>query len=155
MSLANLYHSWGEIKGAATLVVIGDAGTGQISHPTFVGHQVATEEWTTTPITVDRTLLGTAPQTVSVLQMGRPSTSSNIVESDFPILPSPGKYLLFLTPSPIAGQWYPVGAPQGVFPITPDGKVNAYTNAGIPVRGVSLEQVVAAEQSAVAIPSTP
>lgn len=153
--LAHWYRSWGELKGASTLVVLGDAGIGQLAHPVFAGDQRASEAWTTTPIAIEQTPLGTAPHTLSVLQSGRPSSGSSIVKSDFPILHSPGRYLLFLTPSPIAGQWYPVGAPQGVFPITPDGEVNAYTDAGIAVRSVPLAQIVAAERSAVAIPSTP
>ena len=152
VSLGHVYSNWSEIKGASTLVVIGTAGIPQPAHPHFVGHHMASEIWTQTPITVERTLLGSASQSLSILQSGQPSTAALVVESDFPILTQGTRYLLFLTPSPIPGQWYPVGAPQGVFPISGDAKVNMYTDVGVPVHDLPLNQVIGTIQAAPAAP---
>lgn len=152
-SLSHVYSTWSELKAASTLVIIGTTGTPQPTHPQFEGHQVASETWTQTPISIERTLLGSAPQSLTILQMGQPSTSALDVESDFPILTSGVRYLLFLTPSPIAGQWYPVGATQGVFPVTGDGKVNMYSDVGIPVHDLPLDAVINAELMAPVPPS--
>ena len=73
-----------------------------------------------------------------------------IVE-DFPVLSSGNRYILFLTASPIAGEFYPVGAPQGVFTVSAGNQVNSYVTGpleGIPVHDVPLDQVIQAVQSA-------
>ena len=143
--------SWGQLKGLSSLVVIGVTGAPQPADPQFQGHHLFKEDWTQTPVGIERVLVntgGAVPPTVSILQMGKPSTPDAPVISDFPILSAGTRYLLFLTPSPIPGQWYPVGAPQGVFTIAASGLANMYSDQGIQIHDAVLDQIVATIQAA-------
>jgi hypothetical protein len=143
--------SWGQLKGLSSLVVIGVTEVPQPANPQFQEHPLFKEDWTQTPVHIQQVLVstgGAVPPTVSVLQAGKPSTPDAPVTSDFPILSEGARYILFLTPSPIPGQWYPVGAPQGVFTITADGHVNTYTGQGLQIHNATLDQVIAAIQAA-------
>jgi hypothetical protein len=143
--------SWGQLKGLSSLVVIGVAGAPQPANPRFQEHPLFKEDWTQTPVYIQQVLVstgGAVPPTVSILQTGKPSTPDEPVTSDFPILSAGTRYLLFLTPSPIRGQWYPAGAPQGVFSVTAGGRVNMYTGQGLQIHNAALDQVVAAVRAA-------
>ncbi len=155
ISIAKTFKSWGELKGASALIVLGTAGaqqsqTGDHGFP-----------WTTTTIHLDRILRGSAPtsQTLLVRQVGGAAGGTVEVADEFPLL-SPGtRYLLFLTLSPIAGQWYPVGAFQGAFTVSTDGRVNSFvpggTAGGINVHDQPLDKVIQAVLAAPALKVSP
>jgi hypothetical protein len=143
--------SWGQLKGLSSLVVIGVTGDPQPASPQFQGHPLFKEDWVQTPVHIHRVLVNTGravPPMVSILQMGKASTPNAPVISNFPILSAGTRYLLFLTPSPISGQWYPVGAPQGVFSVAADGRVNMYTGKGLQIHNAALDQVITKIQAA-------
>jgi hypothetical protein len=154
ISIAKTFKSWGELKGASTLIAFATAGTqqGEIGVQGF--------PWTTTSVHVEQVLRGSAQvgQTVLVRQVGGTAGGRTDVADEFPLL-SPGtRYLLFLTPSPLSGQWYPVGAFQGVFTVSADGMVNSLvggTAGGMTVKDMALSEVVQAVQAAPAMNVSP
>jgi hypothetical protein len=81
------------------------------------------------------------------------------VVSQFPSLQSGERYLLFLTPSPFPGEFYPVGAFQGVFTVSADGLVNNVSQAasatGVSVHDVPLDQVQESIRTAPALDASP
>ncbi len=158
MHLAREYPSWGHLKGASALIVLGAASAQHTETPTGVGDI----PWTTTTVQVERSLsaAAAAPQTVLIRQAGGVDTNGVPSKSvDFPLLTSGDRYLLFLTPSPIAGQYYTVGAPQGVFRIDPDGLANSFTDEaaqiGVSVHGLPLDRLISAVQAAPAVSAAP
>ncbi len=60
----------------------------------------------------------------------------------FPLLHISSRYILFLTPSPIATQMYPVGAYQGVFSVDTNNQVNSINEQGLPIKDVPLNTFV-------------
>ena len=156
LSIAKPFPSWGALKGAATFIVLGTAGAQQ---STVDQHG---QPWTTTTVQVERSLAakGTADATVRVRQLGGVTPNGTLAQSeDFPLLTVGGRYLLFLTPSPLSGEYYPVGAPQGVFAVTADGHVNSFSavaaQIGVPVSGATLDQIIQLIQAAPALDVTP
>ncbi|HCI79270.1 MAG TPA: hypothetical protein DHW02_06245, partial [Ktedonobacter sp.] len=80
-----------------------------------------------------------APQTVLVRQQGgvAPDGTQWIVD-DFPLLKIGSRYILYLTPSPYGAEFYPVGAPQGVFVVNANTSVSSFTPVGVQVKDVPL-----------------
>lgn len=160
MDVAKVFSSWGALKGASTRIVVGTAGTQRYSL-VHIGSGPGSDPWTSTEVHVEMTLQGSAQETVLVRQLGGP-TSDGAVETvdQFPVLQPGQRYLLFLTPSePFPGEFYPVGAFQGVFPISQNGRVNPFspaaTSIGVPVRDMPLTDVVNAIHGARALNVTP
>ena len=137
------FRSWGALKGASDLIVAGTAGA---QRTTADDHNIP---WTATTVRIDRSLQGDiAPgHSVDVRQTGGVTPDGTDIHiQDFPLLTPGTRYLLFLTPAVVVpDQFYPVGAPRGVFTISPDDMVDSYNVAaveiGVAVRGIPLEQL--------------
>ncbi len=146
LQLAHNFTSWGQLKGAATFVVVGTAGQ-QGSSTDRNGFP-----WTTTTVHVDRIVAdpgGLVAQDVTVRQMG----SATLTIENFPLLQPGSRYLLFLTPTVVTtDQYYPIGAYQGVFTVAPDDTVRSLTSGpgtgGLQMQGSSLDRVIAEIQAA-------
>jgi len=156
-SFAKIFTSWGELKGAATSIVIGTAGAQQ----TVVDSHG--RPWTTTAVQVSQTLQGdtTTAQPLLVRQLGGVAGDGRDWQLDgFPLLTSGSRYLLFLTPTLVTpGQFYPVGGPMGTFKVDTDGHVNAYSpevaQIGVSVPSAPLDQVIQALTAAPTVATTP
>ncbi len=156
-SLAKSFPSWSALKGAASLIVLGTAGAQHIT-----GGSPTSAPWTTTTIHVERVVqgAGASTQTVLVRQLGGVGPDGTLWNSDdFPLLTKDGHYLLFLTPSPSPAEFYPVGAPQGIFTVSAAGRVSAYNavaaQVGVAVQDAPLEQIMQAVVAAPAARVTP
>lgn len=156
-SFANSFTSWGELKGASTLIVLGTAGTHHAS-----GGSATEAPWTTTPVHVERLLKGDSGGTKTVLirQLGGVGPDGSLWSStDFPLLTPGQRYLLFLTPSLLQDQYYPVGAPQGVFSVTLDGRVNSYSavvaRVGVSVQDAAVEPLIQEVRMAAEVTTAP
>jgi len=141
-SLADGFASWGKLKGASTLIVVGTAGAQQTTVNSYG------EPWTATTVQVDRALkgAGTGPQTVLIRQIGGAASNGVWNMEGFPLLTPGSRYLLFLTPSPVSGQFYPVGGPQGAFPVSATGAASSYSEdaatVGMSLHGRAIDQVI-------------
>jgi hypothetical protein len=153
-SLARVYKSLGELKGASTLIVVGTVTKQRVvmddppSPNTLSTFAVARTVWSK----------GAQPQTIDVRQMGGTAPDgTRWISRDFPALQIGGHYLLFLTPGQNTGQYYPVGAFQGVFAIDVHQSVNPYTadaahlGVGASISDVPLDQFVQSIQLAPAV----
>lgn len=152
-SLAFEYNSFGELKGGSTLIVSGSVRTQR----NILGNQGVPS--TLSQVEVQQVLWSKdrVPQTLEVRQMGGVGADgTQWVEDEFPLLASGHQYILFLTPALSAGEFYPVGAYQGVFVMNPDGTVDSVTRGpqrvGVQVHGMPLAQFVSSVQAAPLIP---
>lgn len=142
---AGEFRSWGALKGASDLIVVGIASA---QHTTVDDHNLPS---TATTIQIDHSMQGDiAPgHSVDVRQTGGVTPDGTDIHlQDFPLLTPGTRYLLFLTPAGVVpAQFYPVGALCGVFTISPDDMVDSYNDAaaeiGVAVRGLPLAQLTA------------
>ncbi len=152
-SLARTFKTWGSLKGAATLIVVGTAGSQNIElDPSLEQLPDGTSyhlPWTATTIQVERVLKGsqTGLQTVLVRQRGSLTTENpRVISEDFPLLTTGQRYLLFLVLSEVPGEFYPTGSFQGVFSVNAEGGVNPFTadggTLGVPVHNAPLAQTL-------------
>lgn len=121
--LARNYSSLGQLKGASTLIVLGKVTQQQ----TRIGSD--NFPTTTSEIHVEKVLWskGEHPQIVKVRQDGGTTADgTEWIMEDFPLFKVGERYLLFLTPSPYAGELYPTGAFEGAFKVDAQNKVNSY-----------------------------
>ena len=155
-TFAHNYTSLGEMKGASTLIVLGTV-TGQTM--VIGSHGVPS---TLSTLVIERTLKHTSAtvQTVVIKQLGgvTPDGSRWIVEN-FPSLTIGTRYVLFLTPSLNPGVFYPVGAPEGIYPVSTGGAVNSFTteaaHMGIAIQNVALDLFLQHVQAAPNRPTQP
>jgi hypothetical protein len=146
VSLVRSFDSWHELKAATLYVVLGTAGAQQSVVNT---HHFP---WTTTDVTVDRTLIGPqgqAPHSLLVRQRGSNASGNVTIVIGVPMLIPGQRYLLFLTPTVIIPDvYYPVGSYQGVFVISKDDLVSSISweaaQAGVSVNNAPLAQIVQA-----------
>ena len=151
------FRSWGALKGASSLIVVGMASA---QRTTADDHNIP---WTATAVRIDRSLQGDiAPGlSVDVLQTGGVTPDGTDIHiQDFPLLTPGIRYLLFLTPAIVVpDQFYPVGALRGVFTISPDGVVDSYNDAaadiGVAVKAIPLEQLTATVHATIALDVRP
>jgi len=151
------FRSWGALKGASDLIVVGTAGA---QRTTADDHNIP---WTATTVRIDRSLQGDiAPgHSVDVRQTGGVTPDGTDIHiQDFPLLTPGTRYLLFLTPAVVVpAQFYPVGALCGVFTISPDDLVDSYNDAaadiGVAVRGIPLEPLTATIHATTALDVRP
>lgn len=146
MSLAEEFTSWGQLKGASTLIVLATAGTQETQAN---AHRFP---WTTTTFHIDRTLLnreGAEIRTVLVRQLG-PAGANRILTGGFPVFQPGAQYLLFLTPTTIIPDvYYPVGSFQGVFRVTEEGSVHSISaETGVVVHDAALDAIIEAVAAA-------
>lgn len=138
-SIAHTYMSLNELKSASTLIVMGTV----VGQKSSVGNHGIV--YTVSTLRVERILLGkpTTSSTVQVRQQGgiAPDGTRWIVE-DFPLLNIGSRYILYLTPSPYAVEFYPVGAPQGVFVVNTNSSVSSLTAVGLSVKDVPLSTFI-------------
>jgi hypothetical protein len=147
---AETFPTWGKLKGAATLIVIGIAGAQQAN----MNKQDITR-WTATTINIQHVVTGSAQsgQSVRVRQVGgiRPDGIPAVSEQE-PLLTSGTRYLLFLRPVPeTPGEFYPLG-PMGLFTVDATGHVHSFSATGaalgVDAQGAELQAVLDAVQSA-------
>jgi hypothetical protein len=147
MSQVKAFTSWGQLKGASSLVVLATAGTRELQ---VDAHRFP---WTTTTFQIDRTLIdreGTEVRTVLVRQLGPVDAATTMITECFPLFRPGAQYLLFLTPTGIIPDVsYPVGSFQGVFAVTVDGYVTSISaEVGVVVHSVPLDTIMAAVAAA-------
>jgi len=149
-SYAETFTTWGALKAAATLVVIGVAGTQQATRS-----QQDSTPWTSTTVNIKTVVAGAARpgQAIRIRQAGgvRPDGIVAVSEQG-PFLTGGTRYVLFLRPvSEMPGEFYPLG-PMGIFTVDTSGQVHSFSATGaalgVDVRGVELAQVLAAVQNA-------
>lgn len=99
--------------------------------------------YTTSVLSVERTLVGKLTKAVSVRQTGGVMSDGTQMEVEgFPLLHIGSRYILFLTPSPVPPQMYPVGAFQGVFVVDTNKNVSSLSEQGLPIKDVPLDTFV-------------
>ncbi|HZU70892.1 MAG TPA: hypothetical protein VFA09_26690 [Ktedonobacteraceae bacterium] len=136
-SLAHIYRSLKELKGDSTLIVLGTVN----SQSTSIGNHGI--PYTTSVLNIERTLLGKLTKKVLVRQIGGIMSDGASMEVEgFPLLHIGSRYFLFLTPSPITAQMYPVGAYQGVFVVDTNNQVSSINGQGLPIKDVPLNTFV-------------
>ena len=136
-SLAHTYTSLKELKRDSILIVQGTVSR----QTTSIGNHGI--PWTTSTLSVERTLVGKLPQAVLVRQTGGVTSDGTRWEvEDFPLLQIGSHYILFLTASPIPTELYPVGAPQGVFVVDKNNNVSSLNEEGLPVESIPLNTFV-------------
>lgn len=149
-SYAETFPTWGELKKAATLIVIGTAG----AQLTTMGQQDSVP-WTSTTINIESVVAGSARpgESVRVRQAGgvRPDGIRAVSEQE-PLLTGGTRYVLFLRPAPeMPGEFYPLG-PMGIFTVDATSRVHSFSATGaalgIDVQGIELQGLIAAVQSA-------
>jgi hypothetical protein len=144
LRLSREYRSWGELKGASHLVIIGTVGA-QSSFKDNHGFP-----WTNSMIHVQRVIVDrqqSSPKEVTMSQYGVIGDEGVTVKG-FPVLQTGSTYLLFLTPTTLAdGFYYPIGQFQGAFTVGTDGLVNSMAMesgaVGLPVNNRPLDEVIA------------
>lgn len=145
-SLTRLFRSYGELKGGASLVVLGTANAQQVS--STAGRTGMA--WTDTTVRVDQVLFqrdANTPQTVVVRQAGGIAGNAQVVADDIPPMTIGERYLLFLVPDVLdPSKYYIVGAHQGGFHVGTDNAVNSLAQdaagTGLPIHDVPLDQVI-------------
>jgi hypothetical protein len=151
-SLAHTYKSLGELKGDSTLIVVGTVSNQQ----TAVGNHGI--PYTNSTFLIERTVMSKSSpsQTILVRQMGGvTSDGTQWVVEGFPLLQTGSRYVLFLTPALSPGEFYTVGAPQGVFTVSAGDTVSSFTNIGVSVKDLPTDTFIQQIQSALATPTHP
>lgn len=150
------YTSLGELKGASTSVLIGTVTAQKVS---LDSHGVPS---TLSTLAIEQTLKGASAvgQTVEIKQFGGVTQDgTQWVMENFPLLKTGTRYFVFLTPSPLPGVFYPVGAPQGVYVVNASREVNSLTpevaQMGVAVQNVPLDQFTQQVQAAPDVPIKP
>lgn len=154
-SLAHNFGSLAELKGGATLVVLG----------TVVSQQNEVDAYgvpsTLSMFQVQQTLFGAQLEGTSLVvrQLGGVGADgAKWRDDEFPPLTSGARYVLFLTPALSQGEYYTVGAYQGVFAVDSNGDVTSFTKVttggfqiGVPVQAMSLAGFIHQVQATAAV----
>jgi hypothetical protein len=119
MSLRRTYKTWAELVADSSMVVVGVAGTQTQRHGRLGLPETTTAFEVETPV-LERG--GEGHSVVCVQQIG-PVPQHTWADETWP-LPAPGeRFLLFLVLAPHKGVYFPVGAYQGVYHVTPDDQL--------------------------------
>ena len=144
-SLAHVYHSLSEMKKSSTIIVLGTVSAQSV----VVGLHGVPDTLST--IQVERVLMNALanPKTILVRQTGGVAPNgTQWVLQDFPLLQISSRYILFLTTGQNPGEFYPVGAPQGVFVVGSNNQVNSLTREGLSVTNAPFNTFLQEVESA-------
>jgi hypothetical protein len=149
ITLHRTYRTWAELKGDATIIVVGVAGAQKVTLAPFrPGSQTLIPDRTTTQIQVEQVWLEhiRSRKALNVGQFGGISADgvTSKVEG-FPVLERGKRYLLFLAYNNVMRSFWTIGMYQGAFTVDDADQVSAISvlaaRTGVGAHNVPLDEV--------------